>query len=174
MRYIQNMTQLFSTKTATSNIPHYFGDVVRRLFILNGAIMLLALPFLEGFLPLSTLISTTGIVFLIIFAALTNPMLPWVNKTNVFISAVGLIIFENLAIVSYKIVSFEQTIIYQVLAGIFFFSLYFGVKTFRAMAIGQITPETVLEASVSEETDSNKSNQEILAEMQKDERPGSF
>jgi len=168
------MNQLFSTKSATSNIPHYYGNVVRRLFILNGAIVLLALPFFKAFLPVSTLAVTTTIVFLIIFAALTNPMLPWVNKTNVVISAIGLIIFENLAIASYGLVAFEQTLIYQVLAGIFFFSLYFGVKTFRAMAIGQITPATVMEASAGEEAESNKSNKEILAEMQKDDHSGSF
>jgi len=168
------MNQLFSTKTATANIPHYFGNVVRRLFILNGAIVLLALPFFPNFLPLPSLVSTTAVVFLIIFAAMTNPMLPTINKTNVVISAVGLIIFENMAIASYGNVVIEQSLVYQALAVSFFFSLYFGVKTFRAMAIGQLTLKTIEDASIEEEVEANKSNKEILSEMQKDKHDGRF
>jgi len=168
------MNKLFTSTTATSDISHYFGNIVRRLFILNGIIVLLVLPFFKEFLPVPSLVSTTAIVFLIIFAAMTNPLLPWVNKTNVLISMIGLISFENLAIISYGRVAFEQSIVYQVLAIIFFFSLYFGVKTFRAMSIGQITAETVNQAATEAEIDTNKTNKDILAEMQKDDRSGSF
>jgi hypothetical protein len=105
---------------------------------------------------------------------MTNPLLPWVNKTNVAISIAGLIIFENMAIASYGVVAFEHSLVYQALAGIFFFSLYFGVKTFRAMSIGQLTTKTVEQAANEEEIEANKSNKEILAEMQKDLREGSF
>ena len=162
------MSELFKSTTATSNIPHYFGNTVRRLFILNGAIVLLALPFFKNFLPIPTLFSITAIVLLIVFAAMTNPLLPAINKTNVAISALGLIIFENLAVASYEFVPLEQSIIYQILAIIFFFALYFGVKTFRAMAIGQITPQTVEKAAV-DEIETNQTNRDLLTDMQKDE-----
>lgn len=162
------MTELFKATTATSHIPHYFGDIVRRLFIVNGVIVLIALPVFKHFLPISSLASTSAIVFLIIFAAMTNPLLPWVNKTNVAISVIGLLIFENLAIVSYGIVAFEQSLVYQVLSAIFFFSLYFSVKTFRAMAIGQITAQTVQDAAIAE-AETGKDNADLLAEVQRDD-----
>ena len=48
------------------------------------------------------------------------------------------------------------------------------MKTFRAMSIGQITAETVNQAATEAEIDTNKTNKDILAEMQKDDRSGSF
>lgn len=150
-------------------IPHYYGDWVRRLFILAGVILLIALPLFEDFLPVPTLITSFIIVLLIVFAAMTNPMLRIVNRINVVTSIVALVLFEHYAVESYKVGEVQLAIVHQVLAIVFFFALYLSMKTFRAMATGQINAEEVAKtAQLPPEEESHESMAErILGEDDK-------
>ena len=160
------MTALIKTTEATPHIPHYFGNIVRRLFILVGLIILFVLPFFKNFLPVANVIVIIAVVFLGTFAAMTNPLLPSTNRVNVAIAAIGLVVFENMAVSSYGAVPFEQSLLYQALAIIFLFALYFGVKTLRAMSLGQITPETVQGEGI-EENETEKENRVLIAQMKR-------
>jgi hypothetical protein len=137
-------------------IPHYYGNTVRRLFILAVVILVLGLPVFNTILPVSPILLVTGIVILILFASFTNPKLRWVNVADVFLSASGVIIFEYLAIINYVFDDVWTFAIRQALAIIFCLALYYSGKTMRAMATGQITPETLEEHDEPEEKISNE------------------
>lgn len=54
-------------------IPHYYGDVVRTLFLMGGVVILLSLPFYSDLIPFSTSMSAVLVVLLAFGAAIINP-----------------------------------------------------------------------------------------------------
>jgi hypothetical protein len=124
------------TKNVNSrNVTHYYGVYVRRLFLVAGLIQLLSLPYLDSFISIPLFFSTLAILVIVFFAGLTNPKQRWVANLNLFTSIVGLVVFEYFAVTAY---SNENTtmlffLINQMLALIFFFSLYYSSKTIRGM-----------------------------------------
>jgi hypothetical protein len=109
------------TKNVNSrNVTHYYGVYVRRLFLVAGLIQLLSLPYLDSFISIPLFFSTLAILVIVL---------------NLFTSIVGLVVFEYFAVTAY---SNENTtmlffLINQMLALIFFFSLYYSSKTIRGM-----------------------------------------
>jgi len=149
--------------TFAHKIPHYYGDWVRRLFIFAGIIILITLPLFENFLPISTFFSICIIVLLIVFAAMTNPLLRTVNRINVAVGIVGLILFEHFAVESYRAGETQLALVHQVLAVVFFFALYLSMKTFRAMSTGQIDMEEVAKtARLPQEEETSESMAERI------------
>lgn len=153
-------------------IPHYYGDVVRRLFMFAGIIILVALPVFENFLPIPTLFSIFIIILLIVFAAMTNPLLRIVNRINVGSGIAGLALFEYFAVMSFRAGDLDLAAVHQVLAFVFFFALYLSMKTFRAMVTGQIDASAVAKTAqlpLNEEED----NESLMKRLLKDD-PGRF
>lgn len=113
---------------------HYHGGTVRRLFLLGGIIMLLALPF--TFSKLSILIFTISLFAVLVVgvgAGFMSPTQKWVVVLDLFISAFAFVVFEFVAVDEYVA---EHTLgfifwVNQVLALIFFFALYYTSKTLR-------------------------------------------
>lgn len=150
-------------------IPHYHGDIVRKLFVAAGVILLVALPIFSELLPISTISLIVAIVVMIFFAALTNPKLRWTNIIDVLIATVGVVVFEFLAVVNYAIdgMSFIAS---QALALIFLFALYYSARTARAIATGQLDPDKVEEVQAEDDTDmpgEEVSNEEALKDIKR-------
>ena len=75
-------------------VPHYYGDVVRRLFLVAAIIMLVTLPFFNDRLPISSNLSLLIIVVLAIFAGATNPVKIMPAVIDVMVSIIGAAAFE--------------------------------------------------------------------------------
>lgn len=114
---------------------HYYGDTVRRLFVLSAIIMVLTLPLLQNRLPVPPLVSILSIVFVGLFAGFLAPRNKWSIRLDVVVSLFGLLVFEYYAVEAYKMYSFSDIffIINQILAVIFLFALYNSAKTIRSL-----------------------------------------
>ncbi|KKQ77373.1 MAG: hypothetical protein UT00_C0013G0004 [Parcubacteria group bacterium GW2011_GWA1_38_7] len=121
---------------------HYYGDLVRFLFMLAAIIMLITLPFLIGKLPVPLYISIMVILAIGVLAGITNPLQKWISILNGLISTAALFIFEFYAVNSFS-TSGVKTLYFitnQLLAVVFLFALYYSIKTLRAMFIKE-TPQ---------------------------------
>ena len=120
------------------SIPNYYGDYVRRLFIGAAVAMLVLLPFLMRYMPLTLPFEIVGIVVLIVLAALTNPKKEWIMIVNSVVAGLGVAVSETLALLAY--LDGETFIFFarESLAFIFIFALYFSLKTARAMESGRV------------------------------------
>lgn len=120
---------------------HYYGDVVRRLLVLGGIIMILTLPFFKDLLPVPLFISIAAIVIIGVVPGLMNPRIRWVSMVNFCISLIGLVCFEYFAVDSFtKDGEFYKSMFFwtnQALALIFFIAIYFGTKTLRGFYINK-------------------------------------
>jgi hypothetical protein len=114
---------------------HYYGDIVRRLFVLASFIMVVALPFLNDRLPVASTTSILGIVVISLVAGFLAPRNKWAIALNLLVSISALLVFENQAVEAYKLYSFSDPlfIVDQTLAVIFLFALYYSAKTFRSI-----------------------------------------
>ncbi|MEK7636181.1 MAG: hypothetical protein AAB362_00630 [Patescibacteria group bacterium] len=115
---------------------HYYGDVVRRLFLVGAVIMLLALPFFYKLIPGPIFFSIFAIIIVELAAGMTSPKTLWSAIMNVLIAIFGIFAFENEAISAFS--HYDAEIWYfwinQLLALIFLIALYYGVKTVRQMS----------------------------------------
>jgi len=114
-------------------VQHYYGDTVRRLFVLGGLIMILTLPFFTNLLPVPLFISILAIVVVAIVAGATNPLQKSVAWFNLVTAAVAFLVFEYYAVDAYMMYSADSVLFFtnQILALIFFFAVYFSTKTLR-------------------------------------------
>ncbi|MEK7630987.1 MAG: hypothetical protein AAB417_03085 [Patescibacteria group bacterium] len=110
---------------------HYYGDVVRQLFIAGGVIMVLTLPFYKYILSVPSFIMVLAIVIIDVAAGLTNPRQAWVMKLDLGISLIAATVFEYHAVTGYETQTEPLFWITQGLAVIFFFALYFSIKSVR-------------------------------------------
>jgi hypothetical protein len=115
---------------------HYYGDVVRFLFLTAAVVMLVTLPFLNSNLPIPLIFSILIILTIGLVAGVTNPLQKSTSFITTGISSIALIVFEYYAVTTY----FESQlsflfIVNQMLALIFLFALYYSTKTLRAKLI---------------------------------------
>lgn len=116
---------------------HYYGDVVRFLFLLAAVIMLITLPFLNPNLPVPLIMSILIILTIGLVAGVTNPLQKNTSVITTGISSIALVVFEYYAVTTYLASSFTSLlfIVNQTLAVIFLFALYYSTKTLRAKLI---------------------------------------
>ncbi len=114
---------------------HYYGDVVRSLFLAAGVILILGAAFGEG--PLTPLWTTLTALALALFAGITNPRRRSIAIVDLLIAIGGLLIFAYSALALYQggadtISIFERS----VLALLFFFALYYSARALRGSVSG--------------------------------------
>ncbi len=116
-------------------IPHYYGDVVRIIFVIAGLTMLIFLPIFKDLVvvPISSVILV--IICIDLFAGLTNPLQKWISLVNLIISLSAFIIFESIAVDYFSTSEKLYASVNQFLALLFFLSLYFSTKTFRGFLV---------------------------------------
>ena len=117
--------------TKKSDVPHYHGQVIRRLFLAAGIITLIAVAFNNDFLLFSPAVTFVIALLFIFAAALTAPKQHWDEVFNVGVALFGLAIFSFVAIVDYSSTDFFWFLVRQGLVIIFAFALYFSLKTLR-------------------------------------------
>lgn len=113
-------------------LAHYYGTIVRQLFLIGGILMLLTLPFFQNLLPVPSFISVLAILLIGIAAGFTSPRNAFVMILNLGISLVAFVAFEYRAVVTYSIPLEPLFLANQFLAAVFFFALYYSAKTVRA------------------------------------------
>lgn len=116
---------------------HYYGDIVRRLFVAASVIILLSIPeLIKAFSP-TVLELIIGIIIINFLAGLTNPLQSKIAFFDALISAIGFVIFEYQAVIEYTLHGPETFLFIsnQLLAFIFSFALYYSVKTLRGMLL---------------------------------------
>ncbi|MEK7576851.1 MAG: hypothetical protein AAB482_04130 [Patescibacteria group bacterium] len=114
-------------------MSHYYGNIIRRLFIVAGIVMLVGNSWLKVLLPVPTFISVLAILLVGIAAGITNPLQKWAMMLNAGIASVLFVVFEYRAIIKYNEVNDPLFLITEGLAIIFFFALYYSTKTVRAI-----------------------------------------
>ncbi len=123
-------------------MEHYYGDTIRRLFLAAGIIMIITLPFFSALLPFPVVISSIGVLIIGFVAGMTSPRQSWVIILNLLVSVAGLALFEYYAVSAYHIQPQTQTtgLLFwtdELLALIFFFTLYFSGKTLRGHVLNR-------------------------------------
>jgi hypothetical protein len=121
-----------------TSIAHYYGDYVRQIFVVAGALMLIMAPFLVNRAPALLPFEIGGAIILVVLAALTNPAKVWVVMADALAAGVGIIVFESLAIAAYSSGNWLAFIALEVVTLAFLFALYFSLKTVRSMMFGLI------------------------------------
>lgn len=121
-----------------AHLSHYYGDDVRRMFMGIAVALLVSAPFLDGVLeslaPLHMIVAPV----LIVLSALMSPKNKLVMMGGAAAAFVGALMFELIAFSLYRQGYTRATIGYELLALALVFSLYYTLKTVRAMQLGQI------------------------------------
>lgn len=116
---------------------HYYGDSVRRLFLIGALVMAVSLPFIseliEGYVHFSLFI----IILLGLVSGLISPKQRWVITLNLVISLVAVAVFEYYAVNVYSTYSINSFFFWvnQVLSINFLLALYYNSKTFRGIIL---------------------------------------
>ena len=110
---------------------HYYGDVVRILFVVAAVLILLAQVIGTPFLTAQAAIASA--VALIIAAGLTNPVQSWIHWVNSILAAGGLLICANFVLERFKTSPnfIMDGWIVLALTVIFVCALYSAIKTLR-------------------------------------------
>ncbi|HEY4486125.1 MAG TPA: hypothetical protein VJB70_00115 [Candidatus Paceibacterota bacterium] len=122
---------------------HYYGDIVRRLFFIEGVVILLALPLYLHIITFPIFYIIGLAVLLILAAGTASPAQHWTSSLNLLLSMVGLVAFEWFALSVYQDSShsdFHRTLCFWLnhfLALGFAVALYFSVKTARWQFLGK-------------------------------------
>ena len=121
-------------KLGEKNVSHYHGDVVRILFLINGALMLIFLPFFLDRLIIHYSVAILGVLAIALFAGLTNPKSLFVILLDLLISVIGFFVFE-FTVLEYFDIDLGYAVTNQLYALIFFISIYFSTKTLRGFYV---------------------------------------
>lgn len=143
------LSGLFSSR----KIPHYYGDHVRRLFLVVAAILVVAIPVWDGLFPLTMPTRIIFVLALALLAGITNPHSKWVLLLDAIIAAAGVFILELIAIQDYAADELMLFLAREVVILMLLFAFYFSIKTYRAMVkkqTGKMEPPWEFEEGKSE------------------------
>lgn len=122
----------------TELVPHYYGDIVRQLFIAAAAAILIGAPFYADALFFELPFEIVGALLLIALAGLTNPHKKSISLGDAVAAGVGLVIYEMWAVAAYNDGTWLPFALRQLIAIIFLAAFYFSMKTVRAFVLHQI------------------------------------
>lgn len=119
-------------------MSHYYGDTVRRLFLVGGALVLLTVLFDKRFLAFYLYVGVLIVLVLTVLAGLTSPANRRVIIGDTILAGVLFVLFEYAAIGAY--LDAERTfdivfILHQINSFVFLAALYLGSKTLRARVL---------------------------------------
>jgi cation transport ATPase len=124
-------TTTTETVTVKKSLPHYYGDIIRKLFLVAGMIMLATLPFLHVRVSAPVFLSIVFILVLTFAAGFTNPRQKWNITINTVISLVGFSIFTFEAVTRFESIFDLLFATNMSLACLFLFAFYLSTKTLR-------------------------------------------
>jgi len=119
-------------------IRHYYGDIVRILFVAGAVLIVLGLPVMTKIIGIPAIIPVVMVAILIITAGITNPAQRFSLQINVAISVIYFIVFGYTGWTLYEMQAGGfASFMNQLNAILFLFASYFSVKSLR----GSIVPE---------------------------------
>ncbi len=119
-------------------MPHYYGDVVRRIFVGIGLVMGITFPFFYTLINLPVFLSILAIVILVFLAGWENPRHTFIIVLNTLVSIIGCTVFEYATVRFYVEVGRADVPFFwlnQVLATAFFVAIYYSSKTLRGLVM---------------------------------------
>jgi len=126
---------------------HYYGKIIRNIFILGGLIMLISFPFFSKLVNLPLPVTIFIIISFVVIGGLINPLSKLAFILGSIIPIFALAMFEYYAFNAYQNLSGSDSLnvaffwINQALALMFFFATYLSIKTLRAMMQGKMIDE---------------------------------
>jgi energy-converting hydrogenase Eha subunit E len=117
---------------------HYYGDIVRKLFLAAGILMLATLAIFSSLITVSLPWSVIAIIVLAFLSGLESPNHKMIVMINTIAAAIGCGFFQYTAVQYYLSTTTSMNIdwaffaVNQILAFIFFVALYYSSKTVRA------------------------------------------
>jgi len=125
-------------------IPHYYGDVVRVIFLVLAIFMLVGAPFYAEDVAAKWPLIVVGALTGVGLAALTNPRSVLVMRLNAVYAGAGAIVFETAALWGYQSGAIIEFVLRQAPAILYIIAFYFALKTLRAMLTGMVGKEADL------------------------------
>lgn len=118
-----------------NKIGHYYGDTVRKIFLICGLVILITLPFLKSNISSPTFYSIIIVLILAFLAGMTNPKLKAVMIGDVIVSLISFCIFAYEAITKFTNLIDLLFITNLTLAVLFLFAFYWSVKSIRSLIV---------------------------------------
>lgn len=115
------------------NMTHYYGDQIRRIFMVSVVLMVIGLPFMLDVFALPLYIGIIAILILSYMAGLTSPKQPVIIWLNAIVSSAGFVVFEKYALELFAKNTIWLFIANQLLGILFLAAIYFSIKTIRAL-----------------------------------------
>jgi Ni/Fe-hydrogenase subunit HybB-like protein len=127
-----------STIAWSQEIPHYYGDYVRPLFIAMAVLSFVAMPLWGDLLPVGIIPQVGASLLLVLLAALTSARNLPVMLVNATVAGVSVVLLETVAIVRHHVDTTPLFLAREAGVLLMLAALYFGVKTIRSMLTGKI------------------------------------
>jgi hypothetical protein len=124
-------------------IPHYYGDIVRGLFITIALAILVSSALYSRAISAALLLPIVGSMVLITLAALTNPHSKAIMRLNAVASGVGVVVFEVWALTALSSGTLVGFVLFEATAILFVFAFYFSMKTLRSMLMNLLGKEEI-------------------------------
>lgn len=132
---------VWKSRLAADDIPHYYGDVVRILFITTAVLSLVATPLWGYLLPfVSTIPQIIAPLLLVLLAGLTSARSQLVLIADATVSGVSILLLQTAAIYYQGVGNNAQALFAarEVAVLLMLIALYYSIKTVRAMASGKM------------------------------------
>jgi hypothetical protein len=123
---------------ANREIPHYYGDYVRTLFIAMAILSFVVMPLWGDLLPLGIVLQVSASLLLVLLAGFTSARNTYLMITNATVAGVSVVLLEYFAVMLRPLQSTQLFIARESGVLLMIAALYFSVKTLRAMMSGKI------------------------------------
>ena len=118
------------------SVPHYYGDVVRIIFVICAITIGVLIP-VSGSLTVGV-IGVPIVLMLMVLAGFTNPHSKIVMILDTVAAVLGLIVAEVYAIAAYLSESLYIFLTFEALCVLLLIALYFSAKNVRAALMHKI------------------------------------
>lgn len=145
----------------------YYGNIVRKLFITNGLVILITLPFVKTLTKGPVFYSLLIVIVLAFFAGITSSKHKKTIFVDVLVSAIGFGVFAYQGVISFQGFISLFFVTNFVLAILFLFAFYWSVKSAREIRFSHIENDRILEnrrAIINPREDSPPSPHKELSE----------
>lgn len=160
------------------SIRHYYGDIVRQLFVAGSVMMIVAAPLYAESFAVQMPLVVLGVLAVVGLAAFTNPHNKTVMALNVVVSAAVIVLYEVWALWGYRAGAPVALILREAVVVIFLGGFYFAAKTLRAMLMGQIgkepTPDEFASTDAVRSKDPSDELEASLVATRRGARPASI
>lgn len=118
------------------SVPHYYGDVVRIIFVICAIVIALMIP-LGGSLAVS-FIGMPIVLILIVLAGFTNPHSKTIMILDTIAAMLGILVGEMYAIAAFLSHTLFVFLTFETLCVLLLVALYFSAKNVRAAMMHKI------------------------------------